>query len=112
MIIRSPSLWLAGFGFLLIGLGDSIVVPSVFSLAGRSVIMKPSYAIASVSMIGYAGFLLGPLIVGSLSNAFGMSSAFILMAVLSFFICVLSLFLSRTQEETSKDLGKLEVLKQ
>jgi fucose permease len=97
--VSFPYLWSAGFGFLLIGLGDSIVVPSVFSLAGQSVKMKPAYAIASVSLIGYAGFLAGPLIVGSLSQSFGMPSAFSLMAALSFCISVLSVILKRTERE-------------
>jgi MFS family permease len=92
-----PTLWIAAFGFLLIGLGDSIVVPSLFSLAGKSTRMKPGYAIASVSMIGYAGFLLGPLIVGFLSQHFGLGSAFTLMAVLSFFISLLSVAIMKFQ---------------
>jgi fucose permease len=96
IVVIFPSVWSAAFGFLLIGLGDSIIIPTLYSLAGKSARMKPAYAIASVSMIGYIGFLAAPLIVGSLSEAWGMSSAFVLMSVLSFFIFVFTVVLGRT----------------
>lgn len=91
-----PTVWVAGFGFLLVGLGDSVLVPTLYSLAGKSVKMKPAYSIGSVTMIGYAGFLLGPLIVGGLSQQWGMSSAFVLMAVLCCFISLFSTVLGKT----------------
>lgn len=93
-----PYLYMAALGFLLIGLGDSIIIPTVYSIAGQSAKMKPTYAIASVTMIGYAGFLSGPLVVGSISQKWGMASAFTLMAVLSFFISVLAIVLSKQKE--------------
>jgi MFS family permease len=93
-----PYLYMATLGFLLIGLGDSIIIPTVYSLAGKSAKMKPNYAIASVTMIGYIGFLSAPLTVGSISQKWGMPSAFTLMAVLSFFISVLAIILSKQKE--------------
>jgi MFS family permease len=87
--VAFPYLWPTAFGFLMIGLGDSIMVPVVYSLAGQSTKMKPSYAIASVTMIGYIGFLSGPLVVGGISGAFGMRYAFALLALLSFCISLL-----------------------
>jgi predicted MFS family arabinose efflux permease len=93
-----PHLYTAAFGFLLIGLGDSIIIPTVYTLAGKSTKMKPNYAIASVTMIGYAGFLSAPLVVGAISQKWGMSSAFTLMVVLSFFISVLAIVLSKQKE--------------
>lgn len=98
IVVNFPYLYMAAFGFLLIGLGDSIIIPTVYSIAGKYEKMKPAYAIASVTMIGYAGFLAGPLVVGSISQKWGMASAFTLMAVLSFFISVLAIVLSKQKE--------------
>jgi MFS family permease len=91
--VMFPYLWAAAFGFLLIGLGDSIMVPIVYTLAGESTKMKPAYAIASVTMIGYVGFLSGPLLVGGISGAFGMRYAFCLLAILAFCISLLTLLI-------------------
>jgi predicted MFS family arabinose efflux permease len=81
--ITFPYFLPACIGFLLVGLGDSILVPMIYILAGQTKTMAPGYAIASVTMIGYVGFLAGPLIVGSISEAVGLQWAFALMAVLS-----------------------------
>src|SRR5207253_1161858 len=39
-----PHVWGASFGFLLVGLGGSIVVPMVYSLAGQTTSMLPAYS--------------------------------------------------------------------
>lgn len=85
----------ACIGFLLIGLGDSIVVPTVYVFAAKTKKMSAAYAIASVTIVGYAGFLLGPLIVGSISEAFGMQWAFGLMGLLSIGITAITLLVKK-----------------
>lgn len=85
----------ACLGFLLVGLGNSVLVPMIFSLAGQSKDMAPTYAIASVTIIGYTGFMAGPLIVGAISEAFGMQWAFALMGVLSMAIIAVSLLIRK-----------------
>lgn len=86
-----PFLLPAALGFFLVGLGDSVIVPIVYMLAARSKKMLPSYAIASVTMIGYGGFLLGPLIIGLVSEAFSMKWALVFVSAVS--LCIF--FLSR-----------------
>jgi MFS family permease len=81
-----PSLPFALIGFLLIGLGDSILVPVLYTLASRSGKLPPAYAIASVTFIGYMGFLSGPLIVGFISEAIGMQWAFGMIGAMAFCI--------------------------
>jgi MFS family permease len=65
------------------------VVPIVYSLAGKAK-MPMAYAIASVTTIGYLGFLINPLIVGFISEAFNMRWAFGLMAVFAIAISLIS----------------------
>jgi predicted MFS family arabinose efflux permease len=85
-----PFLVPAILGFVLVGLGDSIIIPAVYSLAAKTKKMPPSYALASVTMIGYAGFLSGPLLIGFISDAFSMKWAFALVCVISLCIVFLS----------------------
>jgi MFS family permease len=85
-----PYFLTAALGFLLVGLGTSIMVPQVYSLASKSKKMKASYAIASVTFIGYIGFLIGPVLVGSISEAFGMQWSFGLVALLCLCVCFLT----------------------
>lgn len=86
-----PSLWPASAGFLLIGLGDSILVPMIYMLASRSEKMTSSYALQAVTLIGYGGFLIGPLFIGNVSQHWGMPVAFALLSAISLLIIVLSL---------------------
>ena len=46
-------------GFLLVGFGTAAAVPLVYSAAGKSTHMSAGMALASVSTIGFLGFLLG-----------------------------------------------------
>jgi len=79
----------AGLGFILTGFGVSCVIPMVFSMAGRSVGMTSGSAIASVSTVGYLGFLVVPPLVGSVAQMAGMRGAFAMMAGFGVLITVL-----------------------
>lgn len=72
----------AAFGFILTGFGVSCVVPLVFSLAGKSKSLNSASALASISTIGYLGFLLVPPTVGYVAQAAGIRLSFALMAAL------------------------------
>jgi MFS family permease len=93
--ISFPYFLPACLGFLLIGLGDSILIPMLYMLAGQTKVMAPGYAIASVTMVGYVGFLTGPLIIGSISERVGMQWAFGLMAILSTAIIGITLMVKK-----------------
>ncbi len=58
----------AAFGFALVGLGLGNVAPVAFSAAAR-LGATPASGVSSVATVGYAGFLLGPPIIGFLSGA-------------------------------------------
>ncbi len=79
----------AGLGFILTGFGVSCVIPMVFSMAGRSAGMSSGSAIASVSTVGYLGFLIVPPLVGSVAQLAGMRGAFGMMAGFGLLITVL-----------------------
>jgi len=56
-------------GFVLIGLGASNIVPVLFSAAGRIPGTAPGVAIATVTVLGYAGMLTGPAVIGFVAHA-------------------------------------------
>jgi len=91
-----PFLLPAAVGFLLVGLGDSIIVPIVYILTAKSKKIQGSYAIASVTLIGYFGFLTGPLLIGHLSKAIGLQWAFALAAIFSLCITFLTIKIKNT----------------
>jgi fucose permease len=55
-------------GFGVLGLGISVIVPEVFRLAGKTKGLNTSVAISVVSGIGFMGFLVGPVLLGFISN--------------------------------------------
>lgn len=72
----------AGAGYMLVGLGVACVVPLVFSIAGKSASMNSGTAIASISTVGYFGFLLVPPFVGYIAQAADLRWSFGVIAVL------------------------------
>jgi MFS family permease len=77
-----PALVTATIGFMLVGLGVSSVIPVVYSNAGKSADLSPSVALATVSSIGFIGFLIGPPIIGFIAEMFSLRWSFTLIALL------------------------------
>jgi MFS family permease len=73
-------------GYALVGLGVSSVIPIVYMIAGKSGVMKPSAALATVSTIGFTGFLAGPPVIGFIAHEIGLRLALILVILLGLLI--------------------------
>ncbi|CAN5400389.1 MFS transporter [soil metagenome] len=82
LAVLFPVNYVAIPGFILVGLGVSCIVPMVFALAGRSKNMSSGTALASISTIGYLGFLLVPPFVGFVAHAFSLRLSFGIIALL------------------------------
>ncbi len=76
-----PYILPAILGFILVGLGVSCIVPMVFSLAGKSVNMSSSSALAAISTVGYLGFVLVPPFVGYVAQASSLRVSFAFIAL-------------------------------
>ena len=85
-----PYIWTASIGFLLVGAGVSSVVPTCYSLAGRSRRMSSSIALASVSTIGFFGFLMGPPVIGFIAQASSLRVSLAVMACVGLLVTVIS----------------------
>lgn len=86
----TPGLIISTFGFLLVGLGVSSIVPICYSSAGRLKNMSASIAITAVSSISFLGFMIGPPLIGLLSEATDLRIALLMASVFGILIIILS----------------------
>lgn len=68
LVLLFPIPAVALTGFLLVGLGLSVVIPIAYSTAGKAPGLPPGAGIGMVATIGYSGFLFGPPIIGFLAD--------------------------------------------
>lgn len=73
LVIAQP--WAAMAGFALVGVGLATVVPILYNAATRIPGVSRAAAIASVSSIGYLGFMAGPPIIGGIAHATSLTVA-------------------------------------
>lgn len=67
LLVARP--WMAMVGFAVVGVGLATVVPILYTAATRIPGVSRAAAIASVSSIGYVGFMVGPPIIGGIAHA-------------------------------------------
>lgn len=79
---------LAIAGFFVLGLGLGAVVPSAFSAAGRLPGLHAGVGVATVSALGWVGFVCGPPLIGQLAGASSLPLALVVIPVLTAFIAV------------------------
>ncbi|WP_213523132.1 MFS transporter [Nonlabens sp.] len=86
-LILVSNFYITVFGFGVLGLGISVIIPEVFRLAGKTKHLNTSVAISVVSGIGFMGFLVGPVLLGLISNWSNlmMSYVFLLLLIVSAF---------------------------
>jgi MFS family permease len=77
-------------GYALVGLGVSSVIPIVYMIAGKSRSMAPAAALATVSTIGFTGFLIGPPVIGFIAHETSLRFALILVVMLGIVIVLLA----------------------
>jgi len=77
-------------GYALVGLGVSSVIPIVYMIAGKSKTMAPSAALATVSTIGFTGFLIGPPVIGLIAHETSLRIALLLVVLLGVIIVFLA----------------------
>ena len=73
---------IAIMGFALVGLGLANIIPLLFGAAGNLPGFPPGAGIAGVATIGYAGFLVGPLLIGTIAELFSLRTAFFIIALM------------------------------
>jgi MFS family permease len=79
-------------GFACLGIGLALVVPTVFSAAGRLQGLDSGTAIATVSACGWVGFVCGPPLIGELASTTSLASALGVLPVFTACIVVSTAF--------------------
>ena len=84
--VAFPYLITATLGFLTVGFGVSSIIPTVYSTAAKASKIGPGMALASVSSIGFLGFLLGPPVIGYIAQLASLRYSFAVVAL--FGLCI------------------------
>ena len=84
-----PYLVSATIGFLIVGFGVSSIVPMVYSSVGRVSKIPPGMALATVSSISFLGFLMGPPLIGYISQMFSLRYSFAVIGLFGFAIAIM-----------------------
>lgn len=92
LLIISSNLYISVSGFGFLGFGLSVIVPEVYRVAGKTKNLETSFAISIVSGIGFVGFLVGPVILGAISNWSNLVMSYVFLSVLIMVAFCLALF--------------------
>ncbi len=100
LVALAPVPAMAYLGFAAVGLGVSVIGPIGLGLTGRLVPASlRTQAIARVAVIGFAGFFIAPVIMGQLSDGFGLRAGFALFGVVLVAIFPLIAAIGRLPED-------------
>jgi fucose permease len=75
VVLVAANAWVSLAGFALVGAGLAPVAPILFNAATRVPGVSRAAAIASVTSVGYSGFMLGPPLIGSVATATSLTVA-------------------------------------
>ncbi len=85
-------------GFIIMGVGASVISPTAFSLVGQ--LAEPSArarAVARATLFGYFGYFFGPPMLGLIAGSFGLRFAFVFAAIMLMSVLVLAPLMARQQ---------------
>ncbi len=83
LVVAAHTPYLALAGFFMAGAGFSSIIPLVFAAGGRIPEVGEGVGVATVSGLGYLGFLAGPPAIGFISEASSLRAGLGLLVVLS-----------------------------
>jgi MFS family permease len=86
LVVDRPASILVGFAFLGAGLG--CVVPTVLSAAGDVSGVHAGRAVATVAGCGWAGFVVGPVVVGGIASASSLHVALFVIPTLTLVVAL------------------------
>ncbi|SCY07617.1 Fucose permease [Nonlabens sp. Hel1_33_55] len=96
-LILASNIYVSVLGFGILGLGISVIIPELFRLAGRTKRLSASLAISVVSGIGFLGFLVGPVLLGFISNISSLTMSYVFLLALVVLAFLLVIFWLRTK---------------
>lgn len=85
-------------GFIVMGIGASVIAPTAFSLVGR--LAEPAArarAVARATLWGYFGYFFGPPLLGFIAGTFGLRMAFVFAAAMLLVVLALLPTMARSR---------------
>jgi MFS family permease len=83
-------------GFIVMGIGSSVIAPTAFSLVGRLADPQArARAVARATLFGYFGYFFGPPSLGFIAGAFGLRFAFVFASVMLLAVLILAPLMAR-----------------
>lgn len=76
-----PYLITSTVAFMMVGLGVSSIVPTVYSAAGKHTKIPPGIALATVASVSFLGFLMGPPLIGYIAEIAGLRYSFAVIGI-------------------------------
>jgi MFS family permease len=88
--------WMAYAGFIVMGIGSSVIAPTAFSLVGSQAAPEArARAVARATLFGYFGYFIGPPGFGFIAGSLGLRYAFIFAAVILLMVPILARIMAR-----------------
>ncbi|HMI08507.1 MAG TPA: MFS transporter, partial [Flavobacterium sp.] len=84
-----PYIIIATIAFMVVGLGVSTIVPTVYSVAGKNPNVPPGEALTIVSSVSFLGFLMGPPVIGYIAEMSSLRVSFALIGIFGFIVTLL-----------------------
>jgi len=75
--------------FMLVGLGVSTVVPTLYSIAGKHPTIPTGEALTAVSSVSFLGFLMGPPVIGYIAELSSLRFSFAFIGIFGFAIALM-----------------------
>lgn len=83
-------------GFIVMGIGSSVIAPTAFSLVGRLAPPEDrARAVARATLLGYFGYFFGPPMLGFIAGSLGLRAAFVFAAIMLLAVLVLAPLMKR-----------------
>lgn len=89
MAVIFPYIIPCTLAFMIVGLGVSTVIPTLYSIAGKHPTIPTGEALTAVSSVSFLGFLMGPPVIGHISELFGLQFSFAFIGMFGILITLL-----------------------
>jgi MFS family permease len=86
MAVFFPYIIPCTLAFMVVGLGVSTIVPTLYSIAGKHPTIPTGEALTAVSSVSFLGFLMGPPVIGYIAELFSLRFSFAFIGIFGFFI--------------------------
>lgn len=89
MAVLFPYLIPSTIAFMIIGLGVSTIVPTLYSIAGKHPTIPTGEALTAVSSVSFLGFLMGPPVIGYIAELSSLRLSFAFIGIFGFGIALM-----------------------